>query len=239
MIAYRVRSSGVSDVGLVRGRNEDSMLLRDEAGLWAVADGMGGHAHGRWASQRIADALAGVALTGELDGDVERVGAAVADANRAIAAAAEGGIAGSTVVILLVSGRRFAVLWAGDSRAYLRRDGPPVLLTRDHTLVQDLVSAGELSAEEALSHPKRHVLSRAVGAEEEGFLLDAIEDEVMPGDVFLLCSDGLTGLVADEEIGEHLAAAPPEHVARALLDLALARGAPDNVTIVVVGCADA
>jgi serine/threonine-protein phosphatase Stp1 len=237
MIAYRISASGVSDTGKVRGHNEDSMLLRDGAGLWAVADGMGGHAHGRWASEQITAGLAQAPLIGDFGADVERVGLAISQANGLIATAAEkeGTIIGSTVVIMLLVGSRFAVLWAGDSRAYLRRGGTLIQLTHDHTYVQDLMEVGEISAEEARSHPKRHVLSRAVGADAE-FALDAVEDKALPHDVFMLCSDGLTGNVSDAEIGEQLADFPPETAARRLLDLALSRGAPDNVTIVVLRC---
>jgi serine/threonine protein phosphatase PrpC len=237
MIAYRISASGLSDTGKVRRHNEDSMLLRGGAGLWAVADGMGGHAHGRWASEQIVAGLAQAPLIGDFGVDIERIGLAVSQANGLIAAAAEkeGTVIGSTVVIMLLVGARFAVLWAGDSRAYLIRRGALIQLTHDHTYVQDLMEVGEISAEEARSHPKRHVLSRAVGADPE-FALDAVEDEALPRDVFLLCSDGLTSNVSDAEIGERLGQFPPETAARRLLDLALSRGAPDNVTIVVVRC---
>lgn len=237
MIGYRVTASGVSDTGKVRDHNEDAMLLRGGVGLWAVADGMGGHAHGRWASEQIVAGLAQAPLTGDFGADVGCVALAISQTNGVIAAAAqkEGTIIGSTVVIMLLIGARFAVLWAGDSRAYLSRGGALVQLTHDHTYVQDMMKVGEISAEEARSHPRRHVLSRAVGAEAE-FALDAVEDEALPRDVFLLCSDGLTGNVSDAEIEERLVRFPPETAARRLLDLALSRGAPDNVTIVVLRC---
>jgi serine/threonine-protein phosphatase Stp1 len=237
MTTYRVDAFGVSDAGKVRDRNEDSMLLRSDAGLWAIADGMGGHAHGRWASEQIVTGLSRAPLSGDFVADVERIGLTTSVANLLIdaAAAKEGATIGSTVVIMLLAGARFAILWAGDSRAYLSRGGALIQLTRDHTYVQDLMAVGEIGAEEARSHPKRHMLSRAVGVEAD-FVLDAVQDEALPRDVFLLCSDGLTGVVSDDEIGERMGAFSSEEAARCLLELALSRGAPDNVTVIVVRC---
>jgi serine/threonine-protein phosphatase Stp1 len=148
---------------------------------------------------------------------------------------AEGVSMGSTVVALLVQDGRFAVLWAGDSRIYLRRDGVLHQLTRDHTQVQDMVEAGLLSPEEAKEHPMKHVLARAVGVQ-PSLELDAIVDEADVGDLFLLCSDGLTGQVSDEEIVATMKARQPQAICAALVELCLERGAPDNVTTVAVAC---
>jgi serine/threonine-protein phosphatase Stp1 len=142
---------------------------------------------------------------------------------------------GSTVVVLLVEGRRFAVLWAGDSRAYLLRRGQLHRLTRDHTQVQEMVDRGLMSAEQARGHPMSHVLSRAAGVE-PGLELDAVADEAAGGDVFLLCSDGLHGVMTEPEIAEALALQRPQTVCDNLLELALSRGAPDNVTVIAVVC---
>ena len=142
---------------------------------------------------------------------------------------------GSTVVALLVQDRRFAVLWAGDSRIYLRRDRSLHQLTRDHTQVQDMVDAGLLSPEEAKEHPMKHVLARAVGVQPR-LELDAIVDEADVGDMFLLCSDGLTGQVSDDEIVTTMNGRQPQAVCAALVELCLERGAPDNVTTVAVAC---
>jgi serine/threonine protein phosphatase Stp1 len=239
MIGFRVITAGISDKGLVRSANEDSLLMRDDAGLWAVADGMGGHSNGQWASQQVVGALAQVPMAGGFDTNV----AAIADALQAVnlricTTAQQGGLQiGSTVVTLLLQDERFAVLWTGDSRIYLCRGGRLVQLTIDHTYVQDLVAAGSLRPEDAKSHPSAHVLSRAVGVTEQ-LKLDAITDSVMSQDVFLLCSDGLSGLVTDAEIEERLAQFAPASAARRLVELTMSRGATDNVTVVVVRCED-
>ncbi len=239
MIGFRVITSGISDKGLVRSANEDSMLMRDDVGLWVVADGMGGHAHGKWASEQVVAALAQVSVGDDFGANVAAIGDALQGINLRICTTAEqGGLQiGSTVVALLLQDERFAVLWTGDSRLYLCRDGRLVQLTVDHTYVQDLVAAGSLKPEDAKSHPSAHVLSRAVGVTPD-LKLDAITDAVKPLDVFLLCSDGLTGLVSDDEIEERLAHFAPANAARRLVELTMSRGATDNVTAVVVRCED-
>jgi serine/threonine-protein phosphatase Stp1 len=233
----RIQASGVSDVGVVRSANEDAMALRSEDGLWAVADGMGGLKHGQWASRQVIAPLTDVALDGDRDADVERIVGAIQGANTRIFSAAQkaGAQMGTTVAALRIFDARFVVLWAGDSRVYLCRRGALVQLTRDHTQVQDLVEAGWLAQEDAKHHPNAHILSRAVGVEPE-LKIDAVTDEIEAGDVFLLCSDGLTCVVADDEIAERLNDSPPETAAKQLVELTLARGAPDNVTIIAVAC---
>jgi serine/threonine protein phosphatase PrpC len=232
----RIQDAGATHVGKVRGVNEDAILLRSREGLWAVADGMGGHAHGQWASQAIVAALE------EADGDdfdahVAAAAAALHDANARIWAEGEarGESMGSTVAALLVHGTRFAVFWAGDSRCYLLRDKTIHRLTTDHSQVQEMVEAGQLTPDEAEDHPMAHVLSRAVGVRPE-LELDAVADEARAGDVFLLCSDGLTRLVSDDELAEWLGASSPAAIAEHLVTISLARGAPDNVSVVVVDC---
>lgn len=237
MAGFRMVHAGVSDVGLKRKANEDSLVERPDINLWAVADGMGGHKNGRWASTTIAEALKGLSVRGEFDADVSAVADAIHAANRQIyqAGQAEGASMGSTVVALLLNGRRFAVLWAGDSRIYLQRGGELHRLTHDHTQVQGMVDAGLLTEAEAAHHPMSHVLTRAVGVDAE-LELDGVADEAEAGDVFLLCSDGLHGVVTEDEIGAALAKVQPAAAADLLLQLCLSRGAPDNVTIAVVAC---
>jgi serine/threonine protein phosphatase Stp1 len=234
---FRMTTIGLTHEGLVRSANEDSMTLRDDAGVWVVADGMGGHENGRWASATIAGALERAPLTGDFDADAAAVAGAIHAANHEIhqASAQSGRRMGSTVVALYLNGRRIACFWAGDSRIYLLREGRLHRLTRDHTQVQDMVEAGLLRPEEAQGHPMSHVLSRAVGVQAD-LQLDAFQDEAAARDVFLLCSDGLTGVVSDAEIAERLAGFEPAAACRRLLDLCLARGAPDNVTLVAVSC---
>jgi len=233
----RLRAAAVSDVGRVRSANEDSFLERSDSGVWVVADGMGGHAHGQWSSNTIVSAVRDLSLSGDFDADVNSLADAIHAANAVIheRTMAEGVSMGSTVVALLVRDRRFAVLWAGDSRIYLCRDGWLHQLTRDHTQVQEMVDAGLLSPEEAKEHPMKHVLARAVGVQ-PSLQLDAIVDEVDAGDIFLLCSDGLTGQVSDQEIVQAMGARQPQAVCASLVELCLERGAPDNVTTVTVAC---
>lgn len=233
----RIKASGVSDIGVVRSTNEDAMALRSNEGLWAVADGMGGLQNGAWASRQVIAPLMGVVLDGDWDAEVERISGAILEANSAIFSAAQkaGTQMGSTVAALRIFDWRFVVLWAGDSRVYLCRGGKLIQLTRDHTHVQDLVDGGWLAREDAKHHPNAHILTRAVGVE-SGLKLDTVMDRVEAQDVFLLCSDGLTHVVADDELGEKLDSFPPDTAAKQLVELTLARGAPDNVTIIAVAC---
>lgn len=233
--ALRPRAAGVTDVGLRRAANEDALLLRDDVSLWTVADGMGGHRDGQWASAQVRSALERATLTDDFEANFRAIEEAVHAANATIAEAAKEADAqmGTTVAILHCLGSRFAIFWAGDSRVYLYRDGQLCQMTTDHTQVQEMVERGLLAPDEASVHPNKHILSRAVGAERD-LVLDAIVDEIEPHDTFLICSDGLTGVVSDSEIADCIGRSPPEEVTRELLDLVLARGAPDNVTIVAV-----
>jgi serine/threonine protein phosphatase PrpC len=150
---------------------------------------------------------------------------------------AEGGMLGSTVVLLLVHGRHFAVLWAGDSRAY-RFDGAIACLTLDHSLVQELISRGELDSADAEYHLLANVVTRAVGADDD-LVLDAVQGEIREGDLLLLCSDGLTKHLADADIAALLREGPVREMADRLVEATLARGGSDNVSVVVVRCAAA
>jgi serine/threonine protein phosphatase PrpC len=241
-ISGRFTSYGLTHVGLVRARNEDAFLDRPEIALWAVADGMGGHERGDEASAAIVAALAALRprdLT-EIDDFIDEVKKPLTLVDRDLraraAALGAGTVIASTVVSLFIYGSDFGCLWAGDSRLYLLRDGKLRQLTTDHSYVQELVDAGQLSAEQALSHPDRNVVTQAIGGGR--FLLGVRAGNVFPGDRFLLCSDGLTNMVGDAEIAREIAAAPtPQVAAERLRDLVLARGAIDNVTIIIVAVA--
>ncbi|MFE0752511.1 PP2C family protein-serine/threonine phosphatase [Inquilinus sp. NPDC058860] len=231
MVEHRYDWAAKTDAGAVRRHNEDAFLLRPEFGLWAVADGMGGHLRGDHASRMIMEALA----QGHVQ--IEEIRARLTTAHRALVAEAtglgDGAVIGATVVVLVVRDGRFTCLWAGDSRLYRLRDGVLRQITRDHSYVQRLIDNGSLTPEEGRRHPGANVITRAVGA--TGPLeLDMAQGDSRPGDVYLLCSDGLTNVVADAEIADRLAALPCEEASAALLDLALARGAPDNVTLIVL-----
>src|SRR5687767_13843611 len=187
-------------VGLRRKVNEDSLLVRTDRGLWAVADGMGGHEKGDVASAMVTDALMRLPIVYGLDDLLDSAVAAIVSVNRQlIALASSNGVQrtiGSTVVGLAVANGQFRCFWAGDSRAYRLRDGHIAQLTRDHSLVQDLVYAGMIEPDQAHHHPNGNVITRAVGVLED-LKVDTVSGEARPGDQFLLASDGLTRLVED------------------------------------------
>ncbi|MBP2293205.1 PP2C family protein-serine/threonine phosphatase [Azospirillum rugosum] len=236
-------TAAISHAGTVRSVNEDACLDRSNVGLWAVADGMGGHEAGDYASRTVVEALnrcidpamgapAGREIRAALDG----CNAALLDHAGRLGSA----VVGSTVVVLTITGRRFSCAWAGDSRLYRARSGAFVQVTRDHSYVQQLIDSGVLDPSEAEGHAKSNVITRAVGAT-DALVLDTVEGDVNHGDLFLLCSDGLTKTLADADISGVLDAAgrSADGVAEAaarLLDAALARGARDNVTLVLVLC---
>ncbi|USF88808.1 PP2C family protein-serine/threonine phosphatase [Candidatus Endoriftia persephonae] len=230
-------SAALSHVGKVRKLNEDAYLDRNESGLWVVADGMGGHSSGDMASGMIVERMQQLHLPGVLSKKVDLLEETLLDINHQLLteAAHRGGnvTIGATVVVMLAHAAHLLLLWAGDSRAYRFRDGELTQLTQDHTQVEELVAGGLLLREDAENHPASNVVTRAVGAVEELYV-DMGDTQVEPGDLYLLCSDGLNKEVADREIGEILAMQlPPENYCHRLIDLALDRGARDNVTVVV------
>ncbi|WP_448725615.1 PP2C family protein-serine/threonine phosphatase [Pseudomonas farris] len=230
------KSASKSHVGMVRQVNEDACLDQPENGLWVVADGMGGHAAGDYVSSLIVDSLRSIAVGRSLDEyvaalktDLLRVNAAVREetANRGVT------MMGSTVVVLAARGLRGVCLWAGDSRLYRLRDGLLESISRDHSYVQDLQDSGLLSEAEARVHPRANIVTRAIGVEAQ-LELAIVELLLMPGDSYLLCSDGLNKTVEDHEISEVLSHDEPGEIASSLVSLGLMRGAPDNITVIVV-----
>jgi len=236
---FRVESASVTHQGCVREQNQDSHCDRARDGLWAVADGMGGHEGGEWASARVVQEIE----RAELPPGLEEAGNCLAEAaevaNRAIIAEAQqrGRQMGTTLVALIIRDQRFVVLWVGDSRAYLLRDGQLQQLSRDHSQVQEMVDRGLMEPQQAIGHPMSHILSRAIGVREQ-IEIERAEGEVRPGDVFLLCSDGLHGYVAQSEIRSRLGRGAPDRALDELLELTLAAGAPDNVTAIAVWASD-
>ncbi len=230
----------VTHPGAVRPLNEDALVRRPEVGLWAVADGAGGHQAGDVASGMIAAALDAVPAALSADEALMQVRlrlAAVHDALRERAAQdGPGAVIASTVVVLLIRDGHFACLWAGDSRAYLLRRGVLQAVTTDHSLVQELVAAGTLTDAEAEHHPQANVITRAVGAGEAMLELDKITAPVEAGDRFLLCSDGLCKTLDAATLARLVATPDP---AEQLVAAALAAGVRDNVTAVVVEARDA
>jgi serine/threonine protein phosphatase Stp1 len=230
------RSAGRSETGLVRAQNEDSMLLDDDGGLWIVFDGMGGHQNGAAASRMAALAFSDKPMPASFDAAIASFAEQIHEVNAQIqqlAAENGGGTMGTTAVGMILRGREFAIGWVGDSRAYIHRRGGLFQLTVDHTHVQDLIDEGILTEADAVDHPMSHVLTRALGVAPE-LQVDIIKDEVEPGDRFLLCSDGLSGPVTDDEIRALLERDDPQASVDALIERAYANGAPDNVTAVVI-----
>ena len=226
-----------TDVGLRRKVNEDSLLVRTERGYWAVADGMGGHDAGDVASSKVTQALLELPIVYGLDDLVASAVEALKKVNReliALAGSSEGQrTIGSTVVGIAIANGQFRCFWAGDSRAYRISDGAIERLSRDHSLVQSLVDAGMLAPDEAESHPNANVITRAVGVAEE-LTIDIVDGDARVGDLFLLASDGLTRPMSDSEIAAALVSNPPASAAGKMVDTVLSRGAPDNVSMIIV-----
>jgi serine/threonine protein phosphatase Stp1 len=222
--------------GLKRKVNEDSILVRTDRGFWAVADGMGGHEAGDVASAKVVEALSLVPPHSAMESFVEDSISALQTANTDLIRLARSTqrprTIGTTIVGLVVAQDRFGCFWAGDSRAYRIRDGEIAQLTRDHSLVQGLVDAGMLDPAEAEDHPNANVVTRAVGASET-LEVDTSTGDARAGDIFLLASDGLTRVVTEDEIYSELSA-PIEAAADNLLQTVLSRGAPDNVSLILV-----
>jgi serine/threonine protein phosphatase Stp1 len=221
--------------GAVREVNEDRYFTNEANGIWAVADGMGGHRFGDRASTMIVETLATVTPTGNLDERIEIASKAILDANRAIYLEAQenGSRMGSTVVALVVSAGRYALIWAGDSRAYRLRGQSFEQLTRDHTQVQEKVDSGELTPEQAARHPMSHVLVKAIGVL-ESIELETMSGDIEAGDLFFLCSDGIYDALDDDEIVEQLLKRGNGTTLDALINLAVAQGARDNVTAIAI-----
>ncbi len=226
-----------SDVGLVRTHNEDSFLL--QAPLFVVSDGMGGHAAGEVASS-IAIETIGQQAPGSAD-DV-LLGAAVESANTSVISAAEQGIGkpgmGCTATAVIIDKNHMAVAHVGDSRAYVLRQGTLVRVTHDHSYVEELVDSGQITADEARTHPSRSIITRALGSDPDMYA-DHFSLEVGDGDRIILCSDGLSGMIGDGQI-ESLAvsSATPQQAADNLVAAALTAGGADNVTVVVIDVLD-
>jgi serine/threonine protein phosphatase PrpC len=224
-----------SDVGKVRRVNEDRFVVRPP--LFLVADGMGGQNAGDVAAEMTAEMLEAAVVDGTIASPAD-LRSAIVRANTAVhdRAATDPGLAGmgtTCTAMLLVEGR-IHLAHAGDSRAYLLRDGGLRQLTADHTLVQRLVDEGRASAEDVARHPQRNVILRAVGAEAD-LDLEEVDVEIRQGDRVLLCSDGLSGAIPADEIAAALRdVGDPAAAAARLVDLANAAGGADNVTAIVV-----
>ncbi len=252
-----VSAFGLTDVGRKRRHNEDAYLIDEERGLFVVADGMGGHAAGEVASRITVESIQEYIATTEeehesswpfgfnsrvsLEGN--RLTTAVEKANEKVMRAVQNrpelkGM-GTTVVAALFDADRATLVHVGDSRAYLFRDGELRRLTDDHSWVQEQVNAGILSEDEAKSHPLKNVVTRALGGAAH-VSVDLIEVPVRAGDRYLLCSDGLTGMLPDEELFEYFRTAHPlDAIVKTLIEAANTRGGVDNITAILVEVMDA
>ncbi|MCR6653211.1 MAG: protein phosphatase 2C domain-containing protein [Cellvibrionaceae bacterium] len=231
------RSGACTDVGAVRAINEDALVERADIGLWAVADGMGGHEVGDVASRMIVERLARLEGNESLSDFVDMVEEALLDVNRDILDYADvmfdKATMGSTLVALVIRGRVGVCLWAGDSRLYRLRNHQLTQLSRDHSHVQELIEMGALEPEEAARHPNANIITRAIGVEEDGFI-DINVFNAQIGDAFLLCSDGLHNMVPEADLSRILGGRDTRLMAEELVQASLAKGAPDNVSVVVV-----
>lgn len=236
-----ISCAGDTHVGVVRSGNEDSFLLDFQRGVFIVADGMGGHAAGEVASEMAVEIIAkelGNIRTLAEDAVNDRMRTAIRSANQAIfertlAEADKRGM-GTTTTVLVLFARRYLIGQVGDSRAYLLRAGQLQQLTKDHSYVQEQVDAGLLTADQARTHPYSNVITRCVGANED-VIPDVYFGTLETGDVILLASDGLTGMLEDDQLAKILAmsGAPDERVNR-LITEANRRGGLDNITAIVV-----
>lgn len=249
-----IEAYGRTDVGPVRDNNEDSLLLDTEMGVFVVADGMGGHTAGEVASEMAVNTVHSV-LIGQTDPDetqlvapdvlastgevmAERLRYAMNQASIQIRKVSEErpetrGM-GTTVVAIVVDGRNAYIAHVGDSRAYMLRGKELTRLTRDHTVVQQEIDAGRLTPELARLLPHRNLLTQSVGYHGP-VEPDTSQHEVQPGDVFMMCSDGLTDVLDDAAIADLMRGVAVEDLCDVLVDAALENGTQDNVTVAVVG----
>lgn len=238
--SMRWTSASRSHPGRVREVNEDACLEQPHCGAWAVADGMGGHSLGEFASRLATRSLMDLPASGTLEQRVATVETRLLEANRRLRAEAvrrDVAVIGTTIAALLVAEDRFACVWAGDSRIYLYRGGRLKQLTRDHSQLEAARSLHVGSSDDTLDRPPANVITRALGGDDR-LELDAVGADVADGDVFLLCSDGLSNEVSEAAIVQALLPGSCRLAAEALVDMALERGGRDNITAVVVRAED-
>lgn len=236
---FRIESEGETDTGRVRELNEDSLLLAPDVGLWVVADGMGGHDAGDFASQTLVEELGKVQIAGSAPELLDKFEERVIEANGILRTTAHergaGSVIGCTLAALVIFEDAYACVWSGDSRVYRLRQGALEQISRDHTEAQELMDNGTLTPEEARNWPRRNVITRAIGVFDEPEL-EMVQGRVEHGDVFVICSDGLTEHVEDHEIERMAQRRPLYRVVDGLISTTLERGAKDNVTVIAVSC---
>jgi protein phosphatase len=228
-------TGAATHVGKLRQRNEDDYLVRPDIGLWTVADGMGGHADGDLASATVVELLKSIERPGSASELLALCEDRVLQANdrlKEIAQERGGTVLGATVAVLLVYDTHYACIWSGDSRVYLVRGGEIHQISRDHTEVQELIAEGLLDPKDAKTWPRRNVVTRAIGVNDDPEL-EMRNGVLEPNDTFVICSDGLTAHVEDGEILACVNTSYSQEACDKLITLTLERGAEDNVTVIV------
>lgn len=245
MSSIKIIADGKTDIGKIRESNEDTIGLFPQLNLFVIADGMGGHAAGGVASRISVNALSEYFSSGKgLDlPSIERLSSAIRGANLEVIRKGEAekryhGM-GTTIVALLIDGKMAIIGHVGDSRGYLIREWNIKQLTYDHSLVNQYVRDGLITQEEARGHPLKHILTNALGISGD-LAVDVQEIWVEHGDIFLLCSDGLTNMLEDEDILSTVLASggDPSIICNRLVDLANQRGGEDNISVIVIRCID-
>lgn len=231
---------GISDIGCKRLHNEDAFLASTSKGLWAVADGMGGHNAGDLASKTLVESLENIQIAENLEDSVMRAEQAVQDANQTLLQKRieleSNGLIGSTLAMLVARDNKGVVLWAGDSRVYRIRKDNLELLSHDHSVINDLIDKGVLEAAAAGMHPDANKITRSVGGNEQ-LELELRHVSILPDDRYIICSDGLTRFVSNAQI--RMLASPEVNASAkkactALVKAALEAQTSDNVTVVVI-----
>jgi serine/threonine protein phosphatase PrpC len=237
MKTLRFRTTHETHPGLRRRENEDAVAIHPGAPLWAVADGMGGHLHGRFASDAVVRNLVALPIGHDLEVDVGEIKRGITAANWTVfeRARTEGATIGTTVAAFYAHGAQGVCFWVGDSRVYRYRDEALEQLTRDHTQVRHLLETNEITPEQAVNHPMGHVLTRAVGVDPK-VRIETLTIDLAPEDTILICSDGLTACAELNDIADALRELGSSRACQRLIDLCLERGAPDNVSIVTIAC---
>jgi serine/threonine protein phosphatase PrpC len=227
-------TSARTHVGKVREINEDRLLVQPEIGLWAIADGMGGHSLGDQAAAAVVRALGAIDRTTP---DQQAIFAALQQANDTTLALAEnaGVTCGSTVAGICIANDNCLIFWVGDSRVYRLRDGDLLRLTRDHSFVQQLTDAGVLTESQARADPRSSIITRALGIAPV-VEIDTMWTDATTGDLFLICSDGLSDMVDDAGIATMISDGTPDDMTDRLVRAAMIGGGTDNISVAIIIC---
>ena len=237
--SYQISCHGVTDTGHVRSKNEDSILVLEDENVWIVADGMGGHHAGDFASQTITNNLSLFKQHASLDDSILLLEENILNSNAVIRKKSlklgRNATIGSTVVCVYVWRNLLFTLWAGDSRLYRYRDARLERLTEDHSYVEELVRMGKIEAREAEAHPAANVVLRAVGIDDH-LRLDLEYFELQDGDIYIICSDGLYKDLEEAKIAPIIESHPENmnELAQTLLDASLAAGGTDNTSLITM-----